>query len=441
MNTMMKSYYNRYLLVFTLLLFGLNTMAQQKLGLKEAVEIALKNNYDILLSANQKEVAKNNLSLAAAGLVPSINGNFSNNNTIQNSKQTLANGTKQQQDDAKNTNTNYGVSLNWRIFDGLAMFANYERLQRIQASGELDFRMAVENTIANVLNTYYDLVRQNQQIQSLETALEISQMRLKNANNRFKIGKASKLEVLAARVDLNTDTTNLLRQKDVFRTTQIQLNELLARDIQTVFSVLDSIDIQSDLSFSDLQNSTDSKNPEIQQARINQQIARLNQKQVRANRLPTVNVTTGYVFNNSTSALGFAREATGRGFSYGLTATVPLFNGFLQSRNEKNAAINLDNSLIQYKQTQLRISSQLNIAYQTYKTNLELVKLELQNQEIAKQNLDISLEKFRLGSLSPVEFREAQLNYLNAFVRYSDAKFQAKQAETALKQIAGIINF
>ena len=188
MNTMMKSYYNRYLLVFTLLLFGLNTMAQQKLGLKEAVEIALKNNYDILLSANQKEVAKNNLSLAAAGLVPSINGNFSNNNTIQNSKQTLANGTKQQQDDAKNTNTNYGVSLNWRIFDGLAMFANYERLQRIQASGELNFRMAVENTIANVLNTYYDLVRQNQQIQSLETALEISQMRLKNANNRFKIG-------------------------------------------------------------------------------------------------------------------------------------------------------------------------------------------------------------------------------------------------------------
>ncbi len=441
MNTMMKSYYNRYLLVFTLLLFGLNSMAQQKLGLKEAVEIALKNNYDILLSANQKEVAKNNLSLAAAGLVPSINGNFSNNNTIQNSKQTLANGTKQQQDDAKNTNTNYGVSLNWRIFDGLAMFANYERLQRIQASGELNFRMAVENTIANVLNTYYDLVRQNQQIQSLETALEISQMRLKNANNRFKIGKASKLEVLAARVDLNTDTTNLLRQKDVFRTTQIQLNELLARDIQTVFSVVDSIDIQSDLSFSDLQNSTDSKNPEIQQARINQQIARLNQKQVRANRLPTVNVTTGYVFNNSTSALGFAREATGRGFSYGLTATVPLFNGFLQSRNEKNAAINLDNSLIQYKQTQLRISSQLNIAYQTYKTNLELVKLELQNQEIAKQNLDISLEKFRLGSLSPVEFREAQLNYLNAFVRYSDAKFQAKQAETALKQIAGIINF
>jgi outer membrane protein len=441
MNTMMKSYYNRYLLVFVLLLVGLQTNAQQKLGLKEAVEIALKNNYDILLSANQKEVAKNNVSLAAAGLVPSINGNFSNNNTIQNSKQTLANGTKQQQDDAKNTNTNYGVSLNWRIFDGFAMFANYERLQRIQASGELNFRMAVENTIANVLNTYYDLVRQNQQIQSLETALEISQMRLKNANNRFKIGKASKLEVLAAKVDLNTDTTNLLRQKDVFRNTQIQLNELLARDIQTVFSVVDSIDIQSDLSFSDLQNSTDSKNPEILQARINQQIARLNQKQVRANRLPSVNVTTGYVFNNSTSALGFAREATGRGFSYGLTATVPLFNGFLQSRNEKNAAINLDNSLIQYKQTQLRISSQLNIAFQTYKTNLELVKLELQNQEIAKQNLDISLEKFRLGSLSPVEFREAQLNYLNAFVRYSDAKFQAKQAETALKQIAGIINF
>lgn len=424
-----------------LLIPAVSGFAQEKLGLKEAIEIALKNNYDILLQSNQAKIAKNNVSLANAGILPRVNGNFSNNHSIQDSKQTLSNGTQQERENAKNANTVYGFSLNWQIFDGFGMFANYERLQHIQKSGELQYRMTVENTIANVISTYYDLVRQAQQIKSLQTALEISQVRLKNSDSRYKIGKASKLEVLAAKVDLNTDTTNLLRQFDNYKRLQTQLNELLARDIQTAFSVSDDIAFDAALSYAELQANTQSKNPELLQAGIQQQIARLNQKQVRAARYPAMSITTGYNFNNSTSALGFARESSGQGVTYGITASIPLFNGLLQSRNEKNAAINVDNSLLQYKQTQQRVSAALQMAFQTYQTNLNLVKLEKENQEIAKQNLDISVEKLRLGSISNVEFREAQLNYLNAFTRFTDAQFQAKQAEISLKQIAGILSF
>lgn len=419
---------------------GVPLLAQEKLMLKDALEIALKNNYDIQLSSNQVKISKNNVSLANAGILPSLNANFSNNRTIQDSKQTLANGTQQEREGARNTNTVYGFSLNWRIFDGMGMFASYERLQKLSKSDELSFRITVENTIANVINTYYDLVRQSQQISTLKTALEISQLRLSNSTNRFKIGKASKLEVLAAKVDLNTDTTNLLRQLDAYKRVQIQLNELLGRDIQTSFSIDENIRIAENLNYSELKDLAETKNPALLQASIEQQLARLNQRQVRANRYPGVNFNTGYNFNNSTSALGFAREASGQGILMGITATIPIFNGFLQSRNEKNASIGMDNSALQYKQTQQRIAAQFQIAYQTYLTNLALVKMERENQEIAKQNLDISIEKLRLGSLSTVEFREAQLNFLNAFTRYTDAQFQAKQAEVGLKQIAGILS-
>lgn len=432
---------HRWQLVLALSLFQFSAaVGQEKLNLKQAIELALNNNYDILLRSNEVQIAKNNVSLANAGITPVINGNFSNNHTVQNSEQTLANGTQQQQDGARNMNTSYGVSLNWRIFDGFAMFANYERLQQLQKTGELNFRMTVENTIANVMSTYYELVRQRQQIKSLETALEISQLRLSNSSNRFKIGKASKLEVLAAKVDLNTDTTNLLRQLDTYKNTQTQLNQLLARDIQTTFAVSDTNIIHDKLNFSDLQNQATSQNPELLQASIQQQIARLNLKQVKAARYPGINVVTGYNFNNSSSALGFARESSGQGVNYGVTASIPIFNGSLQNRREKNAVLDIKNAQIQYNQTQQRVASQLAISYQSYLTNLELVKLEKQNQEIARQNLDISLEKFRLGSLSALEFREAQLNYLNAFTRFTDAQFQAKQSEIALKQIAGIIS-
>jgi outer membrane protein TolC len=423
--------------VLVLLLLSAACYAQEKLSLQQAIELTLQNNYDIQLRSNQVSIAKNNVSLANAGIMPLITGNFTNNNSVQNSEQTLANGTQQQQDNAKNANTNVGINLNWRIFDGFAMFANYTRLQKLQASGELNFRLMVENTLAEVMNTYFDLVRQNQYIHSFLSAVEVSQIRLKNSQTRYSIGKASKLEVLAAKVDLNTDTTNLVRQQDAFQQAKTQLNLLMGRSLETDFTVNDIIALQETFTYAELLQAVQTKNPEIRLADIQQQVAKLNLTQVRASRYPGINVNTGYTFSNSSSALGFAREATGRGFTYGITASMPLFNGFLQSRNEKNANLGVTNAQIQFKQTQQRIQAQLQQAYQTYATNLVLLRLETQNQETAKQNMDISLDKLRLGSLSAIEFREAQLNYLNASARTSDAQFQAKQAEIALKQLSG----
>ncbi len=423
--------------VLVLLFLSTACYAQEKLSLQQAIELTLQNNYDIQLRSNQVSVAKNNVSLANAGIMPLITGNFTNNNSVQNSEQTLANGTQQQQDNAKNANTNIGINLNWRIFDGFAMFANYNRLQKLQASGELNFRLTVENTLSDVMNTYFDLVRQNQYIHSFLSAVEVSQIRLKNSQARYNIGKASKLEVLAAKVDLNTDTTNLLRQQDAFQQGKTQLNLLMVRSLETDFTVSDTIALQGTFTYAELLKAVQTKNPEIRLADIQQQVAKLSLTQVRASRYPGISVNTGYTFSNSSSALGFAREATGRGFTYGITASMPLFNGFLQSRNEKNANIGVSSAQIQFKQTQQRIQAQLQQAYQTYTTNLLLVRLETQNQETAKQNMDISLDKFRLGSLSAIEFREAQLNYLNASARTSDAQFQAKQAEIALKQLSG----
>jgi len=264
---------------------------------------------------------------------------------------------------------------------------------------------------------------------------------LNTAENRYKIGKAAKLEVLNATVDLNTDTTNLLRLRDMVRARKIILNELLARDVNTEFAIRDSIVTDPSLKFDQLLNLSSQQNPVIQTAFINERIARLNLKQVKATRYPTLGVNTGYNFTRSHSELGFARDAKGQGFTYGLTASVNIFNGFLQKRNEKNAQIEIENAQLDYARLKQNITAQLSSAYQTYLTNLQLVDLEKSNQNVAKQNMDITLAKFRLGSVTPVEFREAQRNYLEASVRFTDSEYQAKQAEIALKELAGNLTF
>lgn len=431
---------NGLLLIFVCLLQISNVYAQNRLSLEEAVQTALENNYDIKLNKNEVEQAKINVNRANAGMLPVVTGNLSTNNTLLNTKQTLSNGVVQERSGARNSNMVYGPVVNWQVFDGFQMFARYDRLKELENLGEANFKLAIQTTLADVINNYYDLVQQQQQIEALTGALEISRIRLRNSESRYTIGKAAKLEVLAASVDLNTDTTNLLRQIDQYRNTKIRLNELLARDINTEFSVTDTIIIGTNLLLPELLNSASQLNPSIQSALINKRISEINLREVKANRYPNINMSTGYNFNRSYSELGFARNSTGRGLNYGLTASVNIFNGYLQKRAEKNASLQIENNHLQYERLNQSITSQLSSLFQTYQTNLQLVKLERQNLEVARQNINITLEKFRLGSVAPLEFREAQRNYIDANARYTNAQFEAKLAEVALMQLSGKLN-
>ena len=414
--------------------------AQEKLTLEQAVQLALENNFDIKLTKNSAELAKNNFTRANAGMLPVLTGNFSTNNSVSNTKQTLSNGQTQERNGARNSNLVYGPVLNWQVFDGMAMFARYDQLRELERLGESNFKVTIQTTVADVINNYYDLVQQQQQIKALTGALDISRLRLKNSNNRYLIGRAAKLEVLAASVDLNTDTTNLLRQIDVYRGTKIRLNQLLAREISLDFTVIDTIIIQNNLQLADLQNSAGLQNPALQSALINKRISELNLKQVKAARYPVVSVNSGYNFNKSTSELGFARNSIGRGFNYGLTASVNIFNGSLQKASERNAFIEIQNANLEFNKINQSISAQIMSLYQSFQTNIALVKLEQQNQEIARQNLEITMEKFRLGSVAPLEFREAQKNYIDASTRNTNAQFEAKLAEVSLQQLAGTLS-
>lgn len=427
--------------VLSLLFISLLTKSaysQDRLSLQQAVEIALQNNFDIKLSANDVDIAKTNVSRGLSAMLPTVTGNFSRNNAIQNLEQTRG-ATTEKKNWAKNSNMAYGPVLNWQVFDGFGMFARYDQLKEFQKLGETTLQLTIQNTLTNVITNYYDLVQQQQQIRALQTALEISRLRLRNSRNRYEIGKAAKLEVLAATVDLNTDTTNLLRQRDTYRNTKIRLNELLSRGIATEFTVADTIIIQNNLKLPELQNTASTQNPTIQSAIINQRIANLNLKQIRSDRYPTISLNSGYNFNKSTSELGFANRSQSNGLNYGVSASVNIFSGFLQKKNERVASIQLMNSGLQLERTNLNIISQIASFFQTYTTNLELVNLEEQNLNVAKQNLDITLEKFRLGSVAPLEFREAQRNYIDASARYATAQFEAKLAEISLKQLTGSI--
>lgn len=429
--------------ITTLLLSVLSTKAQDVLTVEDAVKIALENNFEIKIASNDLKIDQQNVSLANAGILPNLTANVTNNNSLLDTKQTQLDGSERELDNARNLNLSYGVALNWTVFDGMRMFARHDQLKELEKLGDAELKLTVLTKISDVITTYYDIVQQQQQLVALDTTIVISKVRVTTANNRYTIGKASKLEVLNAEVDLNTDTTAFLRQKELYANTKILLNQILARDPNIDFKVIDEVEIDENLLLPDLMLLAEKQNPQLQAQVINKRVAELELKQIKGDRYPTVNISSGYNFTRSEASLGFATQSSGRGLVYGINATMNIFNGGLQNRNERIAKLQVENSQILIDQQKLALDTQLSTAYQTYSTNLQLSKLEAKNEEIAKQNMDITFEKFRIGTITTttLEFRTAQINYINAKVRNSNAQFQAKISEIALKELAGNLTF
>jgi outer membrane protein len=429
-------------LLFLCTAFAANTRAQNAplLTLKDAVEIALKNNYNIKLAQNNNSVAKNNVTPGNAGILPQVSADLTTNNSKQTITQTRSDGSVNNLNGIKNSNVSYGPSLNWTIFDGFAMFANYDQLKQLNQLSDVRLRDTVLSTTANVVGTYYDLINQAEQIKALKGAIEISRTQLRYANDKFTVGRASKLDVLNAQVNLNTDTASLLTEVQQFKSNKIRMNQLLIRDLQTDFSVADTIIVDEKLVLADIINNAQTQNPAILSAQINKRLSEINLKQVQATRYPQLSVGTGYTWTNSKTPAGFTQSQNAHGLNYGLTASINIFDGFNQWRKERNAKLQIDNAGIGAKQVQLDVEAQINNLFVSYLSGLDLVKLGQSNIEIARRNLEISLDKYKLGNITPLEIREAQRNYLDAQSKFFAAQYQSKIAEITLKQITNNIN-
>lgn len=434
----------KFLPVLLLCLFFFTTVAFAQnaplLTLEDAVSIALKNNYNIQLAKNNTTIAAANISLGNAGYLPVLTADVTTSSSILNINQTRSDGTVNNIKKLQNSNSSYGPNISWTIFDGFAMFANLDQLKQLDKLSEVQQRDTIQSTLASIISTYYNLVNQTQQILSLKEAIAISRIQLHYASDRFSVGRAAKLEVLNAQVNFNTDTANFLTQVQQFNTTKINFNRLLVRKLDADFSVPDTIIIQNKPVLADILTQAQKYNPAILASQINKRLAEISLKQVRAVRYPVLGVNTGYAFSNSKTPAGFTQTQNTKGLNYGLTASVNIFDGFNQSRRERVAKLQINSAEIRQSQIRQLVETQINSLYLELLSGLDLIRLGQSNVEIAKQNLDITLEKYRLGNITTLEVREAQRNYLDAQTRFFNDQYQTKLSEVSLKEITGSIS-
>jgi outer membrane protein TolC len=431
------------LLAFLLPILPVWGQVQEPLDLEKALQLGLENNLQVKIGVENRNLRELDKKIAAGSLfMPTLNANYLRSFSTEDVTQTFVSDPENPReiDAAKSKNKAYS-------FVGIYGFRpesllTMRRLGMLEEISDLDAKIIVENTVAGISTAYYRLILELQRLKVLKQTLFLSKARLDISQAQYELGGAGKRDFLAAQVDYNGDSSLLMTQYQVIQNARVNLNELLAADPDTDFLIQDStITIGDRLALDELYETAFLENKLLLVNQRSNNEAFLRIKELQASRLPGINLNSS--FNNSVfnSDAGFLIQNERQGLNYGGSITLNLFSGLTLNRRIQSAKVNQriqDYSLENYE---IQLKSDLQRAYNTYENNLGLLSIEQTNYQVAKENSEIALERFRLGIASYLEFRDAQVNLLSAENRLITSIFQIKQQEIELLRLSGKIFF
>jgi len=427
-----------YIIFFCFSLYSIS--AQNKLSLKDAITILLKNNYDIALSKNDWNIASLNNTKANAGMLPKINLNISDNVSNNNLFQKFTNGTEIKRDFVMGNNLNTGVVLNWTIFDGYKMSATKKRLELIEKQGEANFKNSVDNNISTLIKAYYDIARNQLQYKTIEILIQLINDRLVLAKTRNEVGTASKMDYLQTQIELQIQTNNLIAQKGIIQNSKITLNQIIGQDINTDFEISDTLNINN--KFKDYsKNQNFSNNQQIVSLEYQKLIAEQQINEAKSLTKPQLGFVTGYNLSFSQSQAGFSLFNLTHGLGVGLNANMLIYDWKNTKRQIEVTKLNAISTQIQLN----KLNDNLNLSYQKalndYNSTVQLFNNELNTIKILDELLVIANERFRVNqSANYLEIKEIQKSFEDSKNRQILYLYNSKIAEIELLRVQGKIS-
>lgn len=428
--------------LFAILILSLPCHVQaQSLTLEMAIATALKNNYEIRLSRNDSMLYAMLDQYSYGVFLPDVNAQGSILFLNNNQKQKLADGSIKERNNIHSESMTAGLALNWTLFDGMKMFISRERARAYTESSRLALQQQISQTISDVVKAYYGIVREKQQLKATMEQMALYNERVTLAEGKLRTGLGAKPELLQAKVDLNAQKAAIMREEVKIEQQKQVLSLLMAVAPESHYEVADSIPIETDLALADLIAGTEMSNPELQTAKQDIRLAKINIRDMKADRYPTLQFNSAYNFSrfrNKEVINNFTLlQNRNLGFNYGFGISIPVLNGFRVRSQIKQAEIELGyrELLLDYKKEQA-VTAVRN-AFRDYRMQLDVLKLEEENIGLARENAFISSERFRLGITGSLELRETQKSLQDAYDRLIAARYAAKVAETELRRLKG----
>lgn len=434
----MKKTFNFFLITF--FSFFLSN-GQEKLTVAEAVKITLENNLDIKIIENQNKIQKNNASLLNSGYLPIIRSSAGFNSSNQNVEIETPNNISGKLDDMKSENSFSNISLQYILFDNSGRKFNYKKSKELSKRSDLEVREVIENTLYQLYTVFYEVSRLIEETKIIKSSLEISKSRLERKIAQFEFGQSNKLQLLNAEVDVNTDSINYLNSIKNLSNAKRDLNLVMNVDLNADFELDDNVVYNTNESILNFYNNAFENNTKLKIYNRNIEISNYELKSIRSTYLPSVGLIGSYDWNESINdnPYAFFNKNIYSGISGGVNLSWDIFKSGKRITANKNAKVLYENSKIEKEKAYLNFQKELTNSFETHKNNLFILKVQEESLKTSNNNFQRFLEKYNIGTVSSIEFRNAQVNLLNAKLSRNTAKYIAKLSELYFLKISGAI--
>lgn len=431
-------------IIITVLLFLIsfqNGKSQEVYDLSHCVITGLENNFSLKISKTQEQISENNYTLGNAGYLPTITTTNRFGGNLNSTSQNMSDGSKTTSSGVHNNSGTANVNLDLTIFRGFQVQTTYQKLNELKKIGELITQINMEDVVSKIISEYYLYVQQLNLSKNLAYAVELSRERVRIDEQRYLLGSSSKLELLQSIVYLNADSSRYSKQTENQLASQVRLKKLMAlENLEENIALKDtSIKIDTSLAYNNLLDLTLQQNTGLLLSGKDQVISELDYKIIAGRAYPYLNLSSGYTYSYNRYEVGNVKNQQVNGMNYGLTLGMDLYDGYERRREKLNAKVAIETQKYMYQEVEQEVKADLITIFYAYENNLRLMKLEEQNLEVARENLGIALERYKLGDLSGLELREVQKSLLDAEERLISVQYLTKLAEISLYQISGQI--
>jgi outer membrane protein len=421
-------------LLSILVLIELSSAAQVKINLTSAIDSALKSNFDIRIARVSTTINTLNNSYGMAGGLPSLNATATDNNSLYNLGQKTSSGIDITKSNVKSSSLNASMTAGMVLFNGFKIIATKGRLNYLQRQSELLLNLQIQNSIAAVMLTYYDILRQQSYLAIIQSSLDVSLKKLDIVKERSAVGMANEADILQAQMDVSENEQNLRSQQVVVDQDKINLLQLMGVKHYFPVTIRDTImvdgNLRKDSIVSYLENNQQYLSAD-QQIKINEQIV----KEIRSLRYPSVRLNVGYNFTYSSSSAGFILFTQNYGPAVGATLQVPIFNGTIYKTQQEAARYNVETAKLQKENLLSSLTADALKTYQSYESSNQQVRSQKINYENAGKLVEIVVKRFRLNQATILDVKAAQESYESAGYMFINLQFAAKTAEIELKRL------
>lgn len=421
-----------------LISFTFELSAQQPLQLRQAINIALQNSLEIQIAQNDVSIDSIYNNYGVAGGLPLFSGTLNDNEQFTSVYQKLNSGQVIERNGVAANQLTSNVTGSILLYNGGRVVATKKRLAQLQQQSLKLLNAQVQNIIADVSNAYYDVVRQQGYIKTIERSIDAAKQRLDIVKTSQQVGLANNADLFQSQIDLNTLMQQQQAQELVIEQSKTELLRLLSAKTDSAVLIQDSIIVDETINYAAIISRLEN-NPEIMAAQdqiaINQQIV----KETAAQRYPSVRGTTGYSFNRNNAGAGQIVLNQTYGPTVGVSIGIPIYNGSVFKRQIKAADINVNTASVQKDILIRDYTANAVKAYQAYASTLKQLETEKNNYQLTSQLLDLVLKRFQLRQATIVEVKNAQQSFEASGYRLINLNYAAKFAETELKRLASML--